>query len=420
MVRAGERVVIDTHGPTAAPAAAPNVLPGWLVAVMAVATGFVVANLYFAQPLLHTIASEFGVGPGAAATVITTTQIGYAAGLVLLVPLGDLFRRRNLVPAIFAVTMVCLIVCAVAPTLLVFEIGTIAVGLTSIGGQIMIPFAASLAPEERRGRVVARMMTGLLMGILLARTFSGSLSELVGWRSIYWISAAVMLAFAVLLRRTLPTEPLRQHQGYPRLVASEFVLLATEPVLRFRAVLGALSFAAFSLIWTALTFVLSASPYNFGPGIIGLFGLVGAVGVLGANLAGKLADANRTSLTTIGSIVLAIGACGLIALGSFFLGALLIGIIVLDLATQGVMITNQAVIYGLRPDASSRMNSAYMFCYFVGGAIGSALAGITFAGAGWDGVCLVGAAFWALMMGAVAVEWVRRDRRPAIVPSPID
>lgn len=391
-------------------AQAPRELSGWLVALMATASGFVVANLYYAQPLLHEIALHFGVGSSEAATVVTTTQIGYAVGLVFLVPLGDLFRRRSLVPVLFVAATLCLVVCAVAPSLWLFEVGTIVVGATSIGGQVMIPFAAQLAPDAKRGRVVARMMTGLLLGILLARTVSGSLAELVGWRAIYWLSAILMLVFAVILRRTLPGELERPRHGYLRLVRSSFQFLATEPLLRYRAFLGACSFAAFSLMWTALTFLLSGPPYNLSSGAIGLFGLVGVVGVLSANLAGRLADAERATLVTVSTIVLTLISFGLLSFGSTILAGLLVGIVLLDVATQGIMITNQAVIYGLHPDARSRINSAYMFSYFLGGAIGSATAGIVFSRAGWDGVCVLGGGFALLMLVASQYERVRLGR----------
>lgn len=371
---------------------------------MATVSGFVVANLYYAQPLLHTISQYFGVGTAAVATVVTTTQLGYAIGLVLLVPLGDLIRRRSLVPVLFAASMCCLVVCATAPTLWLFEAGTVLVGCTAIGGQVMIPYAAQLAPDDKRGRVVARMMTGLLLGILLARTVSGTLAELVGWQAIYWLSATLMLSFAIILWFVLPDEPARPRHGYGRLVVSSFRLLATEPVLRHRAFLGACSFAAFSITWTALTFLLSGPPYGYSSGVIGLFGLVGAVGVVAANAAGRLADANRATLVTVSTIILAVLAFGVLATGRTAIAGVLIGIVILDVATQGVMITNQAVIYGLLPEARSRLTSAYMFSYFIGGALGSAVAGVVFARAGWLGICAVGAGFWVLMLWAVLHE----------------
>ncbi len=353
-----------------------------LVALIAVATGAVVANLYYAQPVLHQVAHEFHSGPGATSSIITATQIGYAAGLLLVVPLGDLHPRRGLVTRLFCVAAVALVACALAPSLWFFAVASIAVGGASVAGQVMIPFAADLAPEERRGRVVARIMTGLLLGILLARTVSGLVAQAAGWQAIYWLSAALMVCFAVILWRALPGERPRPHRTYGELVGSSLRLLAEEPVLRRRAWHGACAFAAFSVLWTTLAFLLSASPYRYSDAVIGLFGLVGAGGILAANLAGKLADSARATATTIGAGVLLAGSFALLWVGRTSLGALVAGIVVLDIGTQGMQITNQAVIYALRPDARSRINSAYMVCYFLGGAAGSVAAGALYAAHG--------------------------------------
>jgi len=373
------------------------------VALIAVATGAVVANLYYAQPLLHDVAHTFGVGSAGAASVVTVTQVGYATGLLLVVPLGDLHPRRYLAVTLFLAAAASLVLCATAPSLWLFELGAAAAGCTSVAGQVMIPFAADLAPEARRGRVVARIMTGLLMGILLARTASGLVAQAAGWRAIYWASAALMLVFAAVMHRSLPGEPNRPHVPYGRLVGSTLRLLVDEPVVRRRAVLGGCTFAAFSVLWTALAFLLSAPPYGYGTPVIGLFGLAGVAGVAAANLAGRMADAQRATVVTTTAAVALVAAYGLLALGRSSLLALLAGIVVLDLGTQGMQITNQAVIYAVRPDARSRVNSAYMVCYFVGGAAGSVTAGAVFDAARWDGVCVLGAGFGVLTL--LAAVW---------------
>ena len=379
---------------------------------MAVATGAIVANLYYAQPLLHNVARSFGVGSAVAATVVTVSQVGYAAGLLLVVPLGDLYPRRRLAVILFLAATAALVLCAVAPTLWLFEVGAVTVGGASVAGQVMIPFAADLAPEQRRGRVVARIMTGLLLGILLARTFSGLVSEVAGWRAVYWISAVLMFGFALVMRKALPSESARPHVFYRGLVGSSLRLLVDEPVLRRRAALGACAFGAFSVLWTALAFLLSAPPYNYSNAVIGLFGLAGVGGVLAANLAGKMADSHRvTAATPVAGILLVI-SFGLLALGKTSVVALLAGIVVLDIGTQGMQITNQAVIYTLRPDARSRINSAYMVCYFVGGALGSLTAGAVFSGAGWNGVCILGAGFGAATV--ILSAWHRFRPTPAV------
>ena len=381
-----------------------------LVAVMAITTGAIVANLYYAQPLLHQVARTFYVGSAAAALVVTCTQIGYAAGLVLAVPLGDIHARRRLVVVVFCLAGLSLVLCAVAPSLWLFEVGSVAVGAASVAGQIMVPFAADLASTERRGRVVARIMTGLLTGILLARTVSGLVAEVAGWRAIYWISAGLMVVFAGLLWRILPDEGHRPRLSYWSLVGSSLRLLAEVPALRRRAWHGACAFGAFSVLWTSLAFLLSGSPYHYSNAVIGLFGLAGVAGVAAANLAGKLADADRTAISTVVGAVLLAGSFALLAGGRTSLALLLVGIVLLDVGTQGMQITNQAVIYGLRPEARSRINSAYMFCYFVGGAVGSVTAGTVLASAGWHGVCWLGAGFGALTLAMTVVDRVRPPR----------
>jgi predicted MFS family arabinose efflux permease len=406
---------VPPTGPDASPLASRGISSG-LVALMAVATGAIVANLYYSQPLLHLVSKDLHIGTTAASSIVTITQVGYAAGLLLVVPLGDLHPRRTLAVLMFLAAAVSLVACAVAPDFAVFLVGSLAVGCASVGGQIMIPFAADLAPDERRGRIVARIMTGLLIGILLARTFAGIVAQLAGWRAIYAISAGLMVVFAVVLRRALPGEPQRPRRAYGALVLSSLRLLVDQPMLRRRAGHGACAFAGFSVLWTSLAFLLSGAPYHYSSALIGLFGLVGAAGVLAANLAGKLADAQRVTVSTVAAGVLLTGSFGLMAWGATSLGALLAGIVVLDVGTQGMQITNQAIIYTLVPEARSRINSAYMTCYFVGGAVGSLSAGAVFAAAGWDGVCVLGASF-----GAASLALSLFDRlRPAGDPRPAD
>ena len=379
-----------------------------LVVLIAVATGAIVANLYYAQPVLHQVARTFHSGPGATSAVITATQIGYAAGLLLIVPLGDLRPRRGLVTRLFVVACAALVACALAPNLWLFAVASVAVGVASVAGQVMIPFAADLAPEERRGRVVARIMTGLLTGILLARTVSGLVAQAAGWRAIFWFSAALMILFALVLWRALPAEGPRPHRRYAELVGSSLRLLVTEPVLRRRAWHGACAFACFSVLWTTLAFLLSGGPYHYSNAVIGLFGLVGAGGIVAANLAGKLADSDRHTATTVAAGLLLVASFGLLWAGRTGLAALIAGVVVLDMGTQGMQITNQAVIYALRPDARSRINSAYMVCYFLGGAAGSIAAGTIYATHGWAGVCLLGAGFGLATLALSAYERLRR------------
>jgi predicted MFS family arabinose efflux permease len=378
-----------------------------LVTLMAVATGAIVANLYYSQPLLHQISTSFRVGTAATSLVVTCTQIGYAAGLLLLVPLGDLRPRRSLTVAMFTLTAGFLVLAAASPTLWLFEVAAVAIGCTSVAGQIMIPFAADLADPGRQGRVVGRMMTGLLLGILLARTAAGLVAEVAGWRTIYWVSAGLMVVFALVMRQALPAEAPRPHISYRRLVGSSLRFLATEPVLRRRAFMGAAEFAAFSVLWTSLAFLLSGPPFDYSKAVIGLFGLAGVAGVTAANAAGRLADAQHTRTVTTASALVLTGSFGILALGRHALVPLVLGILVLDIGTQGIQITNQAINYRVRPEARSRVNGAYMVCYFIGGALGSFSAGAVLAADGWYGICWLGGGFGALLSAAALLDHVR-------------
>jgi predicted MFS family arabinose efflux permease len=368
-------------------------LSPWLVVVMAVGTGFIVANLYYAQPLLHLLAGHFHIGISVAGTIVTCSVFGYAVGLLLVVPLGDRFARSTLVPVIYLVVTVGLLVCAIAPNLVIFEIFSFLTAVSSVAGQIMIPYATELCAPQRRGRVIARVMTGLLIGILLARTVSGLIADATSWRVVYLFSAAMMVLFAIIFRIALPREGKRPHIPYVGLVVSVVVLLRDEPVLRRRAWHGGCFFGSFSILWTSLAFHLAAAPFHYSSFIIGLFGLAGVGGVLAANLAGRLADGGHAARTTVLAGTLLIVSYLILMIGANSVVVIVIGIFLLDAATQGMQITNQAVIYSLRPESRSRLNSAYMSTYFIGGAAASALAGVVLQASGWTAVCLLGVVF---------------------------
>ncbi|MEV4249707.1 MFS transporter [Streptosporangium canum] len=374
-----------------------------LLLLMSAATGLAVAGNYFAQPLLDLIGREMGIGPSSAALLVTAAQAGYALGLILLVPLGDLLERRRLAVSLYAVTAVFLLVSAIAPNGTVLLVSTALTALTSVGAQVVVPFAATLAAPAERGRVVGTVMTGLMLGLLLARTASGALSELGGWRTVYWVAAVLMALMAVLLRTFLPR--LGGDGGgrsYPGLLRSTVAMFRYEPLLRWRAGIAALSLASFSVLWTALTLLLVGSPYGWSESAIGLFGLVGAVGALTATVAGRLADRGYVQVVTGVGTVLLLVSWTAIAAGASTLVWLLVGVIVLDLAHQAVLNSSQNVLYALRPEARNRINSAFMTCLFVGGAVGSALAAVVWAHGGWTGVCVLGAAFSA----GTVVLWV--------------
>ncbi|GAA2873264.1 MFS transporter [Streptomyces mexicanus] len=383
------------------------------ILVMSVAVGLCVAGNYYAQPLLDTIARDLHLSSASAALVVTAAQVGYVLGLVLLLPLGDLLERRRLVCGLTLATACSLAVSASAPNAALLLAGTALTGLLAVTAQILVPFAADLAAPHRRGRTVGTVMSGLVLGMLLARTASGALAAVGGWRTVYWVAAAAMLILTAVLHRVLPRY--RAHAGLPygRLLRSTAALLIQEPVLRVRSAIGMLAFACFSVLWTSLAFLLSGPGYGWSDGEIGLLGLAGAAGAIAAQAAGRLADRGRTTLTTAVGALLLLGSWWPVALGAHHLTALIIGIVVLDLAHQGVHITNQSLIYSLRPEARGRITSAYMTCYFVGGAAGSALAGLLHARAGWQGVCTLGATLAALLCLVWAADVVRARRAAA-------
>lgn len=382
------------------PESEPKSISRGLVLFLAVACGVTVANLYYSQPLLHTLARSFGTSSGVVATVVTVTQVGYAAGLLFLVPLGDLVRRRRLVVVMGSLAVVGLVGCGLAPSFALFEAAVLAVGCASVVAQILVPLAADLASEERRGQVVGTVMSGLLMGILLARTVSGLLASLAGWRFVYLVAAVVMATLVVVLRLVLPSTQPSSTLNYLALLRSTATMVREEPLLRRRSLLGALCFACFSVLWTTISFLLSGPPYHYGIAVIGLFGLVGAAGALCATFAGRLADAGWARRITLGFALLILAAFILMVPGRNNLIALIGGILILDVGVQGVHITNQSIIYSLRADARSRINSAYMTTYFVGGAAGSAVAGITYSVVGWIGVCGLGVVLAFAMVAA--------------------
>lgn len=361
-----------------------------LIVLMSIATGLAVASNYYAQPLLETIAGNFGLSVSQAGFIVTAAQLGYAAGLMFIVPLGDMFERRRLIVLMTLLSAAGLLITALSTTILWVIVGTALTGLFSVVAQILVPLAATLATPEKRGKVVGIIMSGLLLGILLARTVAGLLASLGGWRTVYWVASGLMILMALILWRVLPQY--KQHSGlkYSHLLVSIITLFTRDTTLRTRALLGALSFANFSVLWTSMAFLLAGAPYYYSEAIIGLFGLVGAAGALAANGAGRLADKGKSSrATTVGLLLLFISWLS-VAFGQYSLWALLIGIIVLDLAVQAVHVTNQTMIYRTMPEARNRLTAGYMTSYFIGGALGSLTSAAAYQYAQWIGVCVAG------------------------------
>ncbi|MEU5952221.1 MFS transporter [Streptomyces sp. NPDC047525] len=374
-----------------------------LLLLMAVATGLSAAGNYIAQPLLDLISQDLHLGSVLAGLVVTASQAGYALGLLLLVPLGDVVDRRRLAVTLFLATALFLSVSALAPSGPVLLAGTILAALTSVGAQVVVAHAAALATAETRGRAVATVMSGVLLGGLLARTAAGGLSELGGWRTAYWVLAVLMTGAALTLHRRLPHLPVTADLRYPALLRSTLSLLRKEPVLRRRALLGALSFASYSVQLTALTFLLAGAPFHWSAPAIGLFGLFGAVGVLAMTFAARLSDRGHAQrVTGVATALLLTGWLILLA-GEHSLAWLAVGVVVLTIGQQAVLNSSQTILFALDAEARNRINSAFATSLFLGGALGSALASVVWATAGWSGVCALGA---ALAAGAIA-EWAR-------------
>lgn len=382
-----------------------------LILLMSVATGLAVASNYYAQPLLDTIARAFNLSASSAGFIVTAAQLGYAAGLLFLVPLGDMFERRMLIVSMTLLAAGGMLITASSQSLTMMIIGTALTGLFSVVAQILVPLAATLASPEKRGKVVGTIMSGLLLGILLARTVAGLLASLGGWRTVYRVASVLMVVMALALWRGLPKVKQENHLNYPQLLASVFSLFTQDKLLRTRALLGCFTFANFSILWTSMAFLLAAPPFNYSEATIGLFGLAGAAGALGARPAGGLADKGKSHLTTSAGLILLLLSWAAIWYGHVSVLALIVGILVLDLTVQGVHITNQTVIYRVKPEARNRLTAGYMTSYFIGGAAGSLISASAWQHAGWSGVCGIGAIVATLNL---VVWWRGYHRQDAI------
>ncbi|QCI67243.1 MFS transporter [Phreatobacter stygius] len=371
--------------------------------LFAVASGLAVANVYFAHPLLDRMAEDFAISHGAIGLVMTMTQVGYGLGLLLIVPLGDLLDRRRLIVGQSVASAAVLLVVATASNATVFFAALAVMGLLAVVTQVLVAFAAGLARPDERGQVVGVVTSGIVIGILLARTVSGTLADLAGWRSVYVVSAGLTLAIALVLARVLPAETRTPAAtSYVRLIGSVFTLFAEMPVLRIRATIAMLIFAAIVTLLTPLVLPLSAPPFSLSHTQIGLFGLAGAAGALGASRAGAWADRGFAQRVSCFGLALMLAAWLPIGLMHWSLWGPIIGVVIIDFGLQAVHVTNQAMIYAERPEAQSRLTAGYMIFYSIGSALGSIASTLTYASAGWTGVSILGAAisatalvFWA-------------------------
>jgi predicted MFS family arabinose efflux permease len=366
---------------------------------MALAAGLAVANIYYNQPMLDLMGRSLG-DARVGGWIPTLTQLGYAAGLLFLLPLGDMFERRRLIVVQFIALAVALLLTAVAPGLAMLALASMLVGATATVAQQIVPFAAILAAPEKRGAAIGSVMSGLLTGILLSRTLAGLISSAMGWRAMFWLAVPVAILGAILMARTLPAHHPRHALRYGEVLASLGKLWTGEPLLRRAAVTQALLFGSFSAFWTVLALRLAQAPLTLGPAAAGLFGVVGAVGVAMAPMAGRVADRKGPAP------VIALGAAATIVAWAIFalapgLWGLIVGVIVLDFGVQIALVSNQHLIYGIHPEYKSRLNTLFMTTMFIGGAVGSFASSWAWERFGWTGVAVLGS---LLPVGALVMS----------------
>ena len=383
---------------TAAPDLKPETRPAPL-SFLGLACAVGVSSIYFNQPLLLEMAHTYNATPGHAGFVATTTQVGYALGLLLFVPLGDVFEKRALMMRMYAASAASLLLVAVAPSLAwLIVLSTFSGAMASVT-HVVLPIAPDLVPESDRGRAIGKVMTGLLLGILLARTFAGWVSHIHGWRYVFVIAALINLAFVPLMARFMPRLEPKQPLRYTDAMKSLWTLWRTQPLLRESAVIAGLLFASFSCFFTTLAFVLH-SHYGLGAGVAGTFGLVGAAGALCAPFAGRLSDRRGSRFVVAVGMTLLAGSYLLLWVSerlpmslTLHIAALALGVIILDAGAQISQVANQTRIFGLVPSARSRINTVYMTVYFGCAAVGSALATVAWQHFQWNGVCGLALAF---------------------------
>jgi predicted MFS family arabinose efflux permease len=389
--------------------------PAWLTPLLGLSCGLIVANLYYAQPLAGQISAALGLPRAAAGLVVTMTQAGYGAGLILIVPLGDLIETRRLTQAVLGGIVLALAGAALAPSALPFLACLLLVGLGAVAVQVLVPYAAHLAPEAERGRAVGRVMGGLMLGIMLSRPVSSLLAGIAGWRAVFAISAVLMAGLAVALGRLLPPRKPTQRLGYFALLASLAHIYASNPILRRRALYQAAMFGAFSVFWTATPLLLLGPDYGLSNSQVALFALVGAGGAVAAPLTGHWAD---KGLARIGSALAMVTGSAAFLFSKLAPVHSMAGVVMLaaagvalDFAVTCNQVFGQREVYSLSAESRSRMNGLYMATFFCGGAIASGLAGWTFTQGGWGWTSWLGAALPALGLAYFATEGALKQRK---------
>ncbi|UXY18354.1 MFS transporter [Streptomyces cynarae] len=393
-------------------AAPAHGVAGWLIALLAVASGMTVANLYYAQPLLSSLRDVFHISTATAGTLITLTQVGYVIGMVFLVPLGDRLEKRGLITVLLTVTTLALVAAGLATGFPMLLTASLISGATSVVAQILVPFAASLAPDHARGRIVGRVMSGLLTGILLSRTLSSLVSDVAGWRVVYLGSAVLMALLAVALRAALPKHAPTTTVPYHHVLRSTAALVRRHPALLRRGLYQAAMFGAFSAFWTTVSYVLTGPRFHYSPVGVGIFALVGAAGAAIAPLAGHWADHGLTRRMTGAAFAAAALAFALAGFGGHSVVLIALAAILIDMAVQTTLILGQHTVYQLDAGARARLNSAFIATFFLGGALGSQLGSIAYRAGGWGAVSVLGAALPVLAL----LYWTTEHRRARRTP----
>ncbi|ACS98889.1 major facilitator superfamily MFS_1 [Paenibacillus sp. JDR-2] len=383
-------------------------IPAWLTILLATACGMIAANLYYAQPLVGLISSSIGLSAGSAGLIVTLTQIGYVVGLLFIVPMGDIVENRKLVITALLLTAVALITASLAKQSFLFLTATLVIGLGSVAAQVLVPFASYLASDASRGRVVGNVMSGLLLGIMLARPISSLVADFFGWHAIFAISAVAIVILAIVLAKVLPVRKPTAATSYTALLGSMWRLLRTTPILRRRALYHATLFAAFSLFWTTVPQLLAGPKFHFSQTAIALYALVGVAGAVAAPLAGRLADRGWTRPATAIALITVIVSVllPLLIQTSSPVGVvvLVIAAILLDAGVSANLVLSQRSIFSLGADIRSRLNGLFMAIFFFGGAIGSAAGGWAYAAGGWSSALWLGIAFPTLALLYFATE----------------
>jgi predicted MFS family arabinose efflux permease len=398
-----EREIQGDPGRATASVQPEGLMTRGLTLLFAVAGGVAVGNLYLAQPLLELISGDLGASTASAGWLVTATQVGYAAGILFVVPLGDVRNRRHLIPTMMLCAAAALTLCAVAPSMGILLVAMTFVGVTTVSGQILAPLAGDLADVASRGHVVGIVVSGILTGILVSRTVSGLIADVAGWRVVFATAAVAGVVLAVLVYRAIPPLAPKARIGYPALIASVGSVVRRERALRWTMVLGATTFATFTMFWTSLTFLLSAPPFSYSVSVVGLFGLAGLAGVIAAQRAGRLHDRGWSLPATGAAWLLALLAFALASVAGKSLAVLIVVIVLVDIAVQALNILNQTRVFAISQEARSRINTAFVTSNFIGGAMGSAAATVLWSIQGWTAVltaevalCLVGLGLWAI------------------------